>query len=158
MIDRFAIKYMCDFAKEEDLDLILEVSEKDPQKAQRDYSRLISNIVSEKDVPRLEEIFKKNDYSAKQIFLYVFNDLDSKNITQNKAFESCEKLLNELKGLKTEDYKQDESLYDLLFACVNILDVENNYLKLKPELVEKFCDLDLGTDPDFGFYLAELTK
>ena len=157
-IDEFAIKYMENFAQKEDLDLVLEIFEKDPEKTQHDYSKLISNIVDENDVPKLEKIFQKSDYSTKETLLYTFKALDSTYITQNKAFELCEKLLNELKGFKTEDYKQDKSLFDLLFACVNILDVENNYLKLKPELVKKFCDLDLGTDPDFRFYLTELSK
>lgn len=158
IVTPFAIRYMTKFAKKEDLDLVLEVSKKDPEKNKRDYPSLIGNIASEKDVPRLEKMFEEGDYLTKETLLWTFEILDSKKITQNKAFDYCEKLLNKIKDFKESDYRKDNNLYDLLFSCVHILDQNKKYLKLKPELVECFCNLNLGTDPDFKFYYDELTK
>lgn len=158
LISPFAIDYMSDFAKKEDLALVLEVLKRDTEKNIHGYPKLISEIASKKDITILEKIFNEGDYSMKNILLLTFKNLDSKKITKKKAIDFCEKLLNEIKDFKEEDYKNNADLCNLLFTCTYILDENNAYLNFKPELIKVFCNLNLGTDPDFKFYYTELTK
>ena len=151
-IHEMSLHYMAEHGSNKDLDLLLDVMQKDRDIMYHTYGFPLFKLLTEKDIPKLMEVLQTGRPGVQNAILNCFiSKADDK-----RTVDVVRTILNQYSAIEPKIVKRDDELKTLLATCVEFMFKCGE--KQDVPLFKNFTNLGIYTDIDFKALIKALEE